>query len=300
MPSAEQARSGYVTIIGRPNVGKSTLLNHCLDMKLSITSRKPQTTRHQLLGVLTKGNTQFLFIDTPGIHGQKGHSQRQLNRYMNRQALSTLNDVDAILFLVEAPNWHAGDELVLNYIASAKAPTICVLTKIDRIKNKNKLLPLIEEVSQKHDFKAILPVSALRNIGLDELLDLIGEELPSSPHLFSKDDFTDKPVIFLVGELIREQVVRQLGAELPHRSTVFVDRFEESDELTTIDASICVERESQKRMVIGQRGQRVKSIGERARENIAEFLDSRVRLNMHVRVRSGWTDDQRTLKQLGY
>ena len=299
MSTKNDLRSGYVAIIGRPNVGKSTLLNHLLAMKLSITSRKPQTTRHQLLGILTKQDTQYLFIDTPGIH-RKSASGKQLNRYMNRQALSTLNEVDVILILVEATKWHSGDQNILKYLKSVEVPVICVVTKIDRLKNKNRLLPHMAELNQKYDFKTIVPVSSLQNEGLSDLLEVIREELPQASHTFKEDDITDRPVIFLIGELVREQVVRQLGAELPHQSTVAVEKIEETEELTTIDAQITVARTTQKRIVIGHQGQRLGTIGERARKNIAVLLGCRVRLNLHVRVRSGWTEDQRTLKQLGF
>lgn len=300
MTSDSKLRSGYVTIIGRPNVGKSTLLNHCLNVKLSITSRKPQTTRHQLLGILTQGDAQYLFLDTPGIHLHKHAKARHLNRYMNRQALSTIQGVDVVLFLVESSGIKSADLKVLNYLEDIDIPVICVLTKIDRVHNKNELLPQIEDIAARYEFKAIVPVSALQNDGIEELLTVIKEEMPHAPHLYGIDDITDKPKVFLIGELIREQVVRQLGAELPHRSTVYVENIEEEETLTTIDAQICVERVSQKRIVIGKQGQRIKSIGERARQQITEWLEGPVRLNLHVRVRAGWTDDQRTLKQLGY
>lgn len=294
-------KSGYITIIGRPNVGKSTLLNHCLDMKLSITSRKPQTTRHQLLGVLTRGHSQFLFLDTPGINAGRKRSGNSIERYMNRQALSTLKDVDVILFLVEGTGWRDGDATVLKYLSSTEVPVICVLTKVDRLRNKSLLLPLINELSQKKNFRAIVPIAALRNEGLDMLLDAIESELPERPHLYSADEVTDRSTSFLVGEMIREQVVRQLGAELPHRSTVLVEKIEESDEEhTTIFASICIERVSQKRIVIGKGGSRLGSIGESARHNISDFLGKRIDLRLHVRVRSGWTDDRKSMAELGY
>lgn len=297
---SEKTKVGYVTIIGRPNVGKSTLLNHLLDMKLSITSRKPQTTRHQLLGILTRGTSQFMFLDTPGIHIGKKRASRSINRYMNRQALSTINDVDAILFLVEGTGWHDGDSTVLKYLGTTDVPVICVLTKIDRVRDKRQLLPLIDELSKKHDFKAIVPVAALKSEGLDLLLDAAEDELHEGPHLYKDDEITDRSTSFLVGEMIREQVVRQLGAELPHRSTVLVEAFEESDEFVTIHAIICIERNSQKRIVIGKGGQRLRSIGETARHAIADFLGKPVELRLHVKVRTGWTDDRASLSSLGY
>ena len=293
-------KSGYVTIIGRPNVGKSTLLNHCLDMKLSITSRKPQTTRHQLLGVLTKGSCQFLFLDTPGINAARKRAGHSIERYMNRQALSTLNDVDVILFLVEGTGWRDGDATVLKHLSSTDVPVICVLTKVDRVRNKSQLLPLIDKLAKKSKFRAIVPVAALRNEGLDMLLDAIEGELSEGPHLFSADEVTDRSTSFLVGEMIREQVVRQLGAELPHRSTVLVERFEEAEDVITIFASICLERDSQKRIVIGKGGSRLKSIGTSARHNIAEFLEKSIDLRLHVRVRSGWTENRKSLAEFGY
>lgn len=296
----QSLKSGYVTIVGRPNVGKSTLLNHCLDFKLSITSRKPQTTRHQLLGVLTRGSCQFLFLDTPGIHRQDRRSNRSINRYMNRQALGTINDVHVILFLVEGTRWREEDNTVLKYLKESKVPVICVLTKIDRVRDKRRLLPLIKDLSEKHNFSAIVPVAALKNEGLDLLLNTIEEHLPEGPHLYDADDVTDRPTAFLVGEMVREQIVRQLGAELPHRSTVLVEQFEEDESGVTVHAIICVERDSQKAIVIGKQGQRLKSIGERARLTIADQLGKSVVLRLHVRVRQGWTDDRKSLARLGY
>ncbi len=297
---SKAAKAGYIAILGRPNVGKSTLLNHCLDLKLSITSRKPQTTRHQLLGILTRGSSQFLFIDTPGIHIGRRRTGRSIERYMNRQALSTMNDVDVILYLVEGTGWRPDDEPILKYLDSSDVPVICVLTKVDRIQDKRSLLPLINDLSKRRDFRAIVPVAALRNEGLDLLLTVIEEELPEGPHHFKDGERTDRSDAFLISEIIREQVVRQLGAELPHRSTVIVERVEKSAEETTIYATICIERESQKQIVIGKGGQRLKSIGTAARHNIASFLTTKINLQLHVRVRSGWTDDARSLGQLGY
>lgn len=297
---ADSTKTGYIAIIGRPNVGKSTLLNHCLDTKLSITSRKPQTTRHQLLGILTRGNSQFLFIDTPGINAGAKRTSRSMERYMNRQALSSLGDVNVILFLVESGGLRAGDEAVLKYLVDIQAAVIGVITKVDRVRNKTRLLPLIDELSKKANFKAIVPTAALRSEGLDLLLDAIEEELQQGPHLFGADELTDRPTTFLVGELVREQLVRQLGAELPHRSTVLVERFEETETRTTVYASICIERPSQKRIVIGKGGRQLKAIGERARRSIAQFLDTEIDLRLHVRVKSGWSDDQKSLAQMGY
>ena len=296
----EPTKTGYVTIVGRPNVGKSTLLNHVLDLKLSITSRKPQTTRHQLLGVLTRGSCQYLFLDTPGIHSQNRRSNRTINRYMNRQALGTINDVDLILFLVEGTGWRDGDITVLNHLKTTSVPIVCVLSKIDRVRDKRRLLPLIQEIADKHEFKAIVPVAALKNEGLDMLLEAIEHELPAGPHLYSADDVTDRPTSFLVGEMVREQVVRQLGAELPHRSTVFVESFKEDEKHVDISAIICVEHDSQKAIVIGKQGRRLKSIGEKARYVIEDFLGKTVMLRLLVRVRRGWTDDRRSLANLGY
>lgn len=293
-------KTGYVTIVGRPNVGKSTLLNHCLDTKLSITSRKPQTTRHQLLGVLTRDASQFLFLDTPGINAGKGRGGRSIERYMNRQALSTLNDVDVVLFLVEGAGFREGDETVLKYLSTTDVPVICVLTKVDRVKDKKQLLPLIDTMSKKREFRAIVPVAALRNEGLDLLLDAIEAELAEGPHLYNADEITDRTTSFLVGEMVREQVVRQLGAELPHRSTVIVEKFEEEADAITIYASICIERDSQKRIVIGKGGSRLKSIGETARQSIEAFLKKTVDLRLHVRVAANWTDDRKRLASLGY
>ena len=241
-----------------------------------------------------------MFLDTPGINAGRKRTGRSIERYMNRQALSTLNDVDVILFLVEGTGWRDGDATVLKHLAKTEVPIICVLTKVDRVRNKSQLLPLIEKLAKTSKFRAIVPVAALRNEGLDMLLDAIADELTEGPHLFNADEVTDRSTSFLVGEMIREQVVRQLGAELPHRSTVLVERFEAAEDQTTIFASICVERDSQKRIVIGKGGSRLRSIGESARHNIADFLEKSIDLRLHVRVRSGWTDSHKRLAEFGY
>lgn len=293
-------RSGFVAIVGRPNVGKSTLLNHILGIKLSITSRKPQTTRHRLLGIHTHESVQMMFVDTPGMHAMSGGSSNEINRYMNQQAVGLLSDVDLCLHVVDARGWREEDDVVVQHLVSSNSLAICSLNKVDRVKPKPKLLPVMKLVSEKYPYKEIIPISALRNEGLDVLAKEIGKCMPEGPHLYEDDEITDRPVRFLVAEMIREQVVRQLGDELPYRTTVTVENFVEEEKVTVIDAIIYVEKESQKGIVIGKLGKRLKSIGQSSRQSIETFLQNRVFLNIVVRVRRGWTDERLALAALGY
>ena len=296
----QDQKTGYVAIVGRPNVGKSTLLNHLLGFKLSITSRKPQTTRQQVLGVLTTKSTQMIFVDTPGIHTRADATGRIMNRYMNQQATSTLDDVDIVLFVIDSRGWVDADEEVLAILKRTGTPVLCVLNKVDVLTKKQQLLPLMQLVDQKLSHSAIVPISALKTEGLDDLLDEIVEHLPIGPHLFGDDDISDKPTNFFVSELVREQLVRQLGDELPHRTAVTIEKTESTDSKTVIHAIIWVERKSQKGIVIGKSGRRLKQIGQTAREAIAKFLDCEVNLFLVVRVRRGWTNDLKSLTSLGY
>lgn len=291
------SRFGYVALAGRPNVGKSTLMNHLLGRKLSITSRKPQTTRHALLGVHVHGDAQIAFVDTPGIHKAKG---RALNRYMVGQAVGSLAGVDLVLMLVEASGWRGADEIVRTRVAQAQRPCICVINKIDRLAGMERLLPLIDNLRGKHDFAEIVPVSALRNKGLGALAGAVAGYLPKGPHLFARDQVTNRPLDFLIAEIVREKAVRRLGAELPHQTAVVVERIAPKDGLTDIHAVLYVERETQKRIAIGKGGSMLKSIGEDARKDIEMLVDGKVMIRLWVKVDRRWSDREVALRRLGY
>ena len=290
-------RCGTVALAGRPNVGKSTLMNHLLGRKLSITSRKPQTTRHALLGIHNQDGAQILFVDTPGIHAQQ---KKQLNRYMVGQAVAALDGVDLALLLVEARGWQRGDDVALRRVSQAGAPCICVINKIDRLAAKERLLPLIAEAADKHSFEAIVPVSALRSTGLDELAQVVAERLPQAPPLFAAGEVTDRPIDFLVAEIVREKATRRLGAELPYETAVVVERVAERPGATEFDAVLYVERETQKRIVIGKRGAMLKSIGEDARRDVEKLIDGKAMLRLWVKVDRRWSDRVRALRRFGY
>lgn len=290
-------RCGFVAIVGRPNVGKSTLLNYLIGQKLSITSRKPQTTRDRVIGIHTQDGTQMIFVDTPGMHKAEG---RAINRYMNKEALAALDGVDVVLMLVEAPKWTEADENVLNAVRHAGCPVILVINKIDQMTDKSQLLPFIDGVQSKFGFHDIVPVSALKAVQLDRLLACIAPLLPEGDFWYPEDQITDRSERFLVAEIVREKIMRQLGEEIPYRIAVGIDRFVQEGSMVHIDATIYVERTGQKAVVIGHQGQRLKQIGEDARVDIERLLDQRVMLGLWVKVRSGWSDDERILRSLGY
>ncbi len=288
---------GYIAIVGRPNVGKSTLLNHILGMKLSITSRKPQTTRHQILGVKTVAQDQAIYVDTPGIHQQRSSA---INKYMNRAATSVLNDVDVVLFVVQAKQWTEEDAVVLKLFEHLSVPVILLVNKIDRLKNKNDLLPYIDRLKTQYPFHSVIPVSALNNINLDQLEQAVFSLLPKSAHFYADDQITDRSMRFLAAEIIREKLVRELGQELPYTSTVVIDRYQESTDIVHIHATIFVETEGQKSIIIGRKGERLKKIGSSARKDITTMIHTKVYLNLWVKVREGWSNDERALRGLGY
>jgi GTP-binding protein Era len=293
---AEQ-RCGMVAIVGRPNVGKSTLLNHLLGQKLSITSRKPQTTRHQLLGVSTFEGTQLIYVDTPGIHlGQS----KAINRAMNKSAASALNDVDLTLFLCDRTKWTEEDEVVLELVSRQRTPVALVINKVDLMEQKNELLPFTESLSARCEFDAVFPVSALRAQGLNELAAYVATQAPAGPHLFPEDQITDRSQRFLAAELVREKIVRQLGDELPYATAVEIEAFKHDERgILHINALILVEREGQKKILVGESGGRLKSIGTSARRDMERAFDTKVMLKLWVKVKSGWSDDIRALKTLG-
>jgi GTP-binding protein Era len=295
--SEDDFKCGYIAIIGRPNVGKSTLLNHILGVKLSITSRKPQTTRHQILGVKNVEAGQFIFVDTPGIHSGGG---RAINRYMNRAASSVIHDVDVILFLVQALKWTDEDQLVLNKLQQVEAPVVLLINKVDMVAEKDKLLPFLAQMSEKYDFKNILPISAKQGDNLQELQDYLLSLLPANPPYFQGDEYTDRSERFLVAEIIREKLVRELGKELPYQTTVEIEQYKDEDKLTRINALILVETKGQKVIVIGDKGARLKSIGTKARKDIEALIGRKVFLQLWVKVKAGWSDSEASLRSLGY
>lgn len=294
---AKAPRCGYAAIVGRPNVGKSTLLNHLIGQKLSITSRKPQTTRRPVLGIRTRDDAQLLFVDTPGVHGE---GKRALNRFMNRAAISALAGVDVIVMVVDRGDWRADDDRVLRQCREARVPAILAVNKIDLAASPDALLPVLARHSERGDFAAIIPLSARRDQRLDVLEDEIVRYLPEGPFLFEKEALTDRSTRFLVAEIVREKIIRQLGDELPYATTVEIEAFSSSAALTHIAALIVVERQGQKAILIGHRGQRLRQIGQQARRDIERLLDARVMLKLWVKVRSAWADDERALRSLGY
>ncbi|MDF2444775.1 MAG: GTPase Era [Moraxellaceae bacterium] len=298
--SAEHAadfRCGYVAIVGRPNVGKSTLLNHILGQKLSITSRKPQTTRHRILGIVTRDNTQTIYVDTPGIHGEE---RKAINRYMNRAATAALRDVDLVLFVVDGLKWSPDDDLVMEKVRASGLPAMLVINKVDAVEDKEALLPRIEELIRLHGFVEVVPVSALKGHNLDRLQELVAARLPVSPPFFPEDQITDRSSRFLAAEIVREKIMRQLGEEVPYELTVEIEEFKEEGRLKRIGALILVERDGQKAIVIGDGGQRLKQIGTEARQDMERLFGGKVMLSLWVKVKSGWSDDERALKSLGY
>ncbi|MFZ7216877.1 GTPase Era [Avibacterium avium] len=289
---------GFIAIVGRPNVGKSTLLNKILGQKISITSRKAQTTRHRILGIQTDGPYQAIYVDTPGLHIEE---KRAINRLMNRAASSAIGDVDLIIFVVDGTHWNADDEMVLNKLRRAKAPVVLAINKIDNIKDKEALLPFITEISQKFDFKAIIPISAQRGNNVQELEKIVRESLREGVHHFPEDYVTDRSQRFMASEIIREKLMRFMGEELPYSVTVEIEQFKTNERGTyEINALILVERDGQKKMVIGNKGQKIKVIGTEARADMERLFDNKVHLELWVKVKSGWADDERALRSLGY
>lgn len=290
-------KCGYVAIIGRPNVGKSTLLNHILGLKLSITSRKPQTTRHQILGVQTLDKGQIIFVDTPGIHTS---GKRAINRYMNKAASSVIHDVDVILFLVQSLKWTDEDEMVLKKLQNIDKPVVLLVNKVDKVEEKKQLLPYLDDLNSKFDFENVMPISALRGDNLEQLQEHILGLLPENPPYFQEDEITDRSTRFLVAEIIREKLVRELGNELPYQTTVEIERYKDEEKLTRIHALILVETNGQKKIVIGEKGAKLKSIGTKARHDIEALIDRKVFLQLWVKVKAGWSDNETSLRSLGY
>lgn len=301
-------RCGYVAILGRPNVGKSTLLNKMLGQKVAITSRKPQTTRHQLLGIKTTETAQIMYVDTPGIHGDE---PKAINRYMNRSARSVIRDVDAIIFVVDRTDWRSDDQLVSELISGKASATgkssqtknlkvIVAVNKIDLLDKKQALLPQLAKIQGLMPEAEIVPVSATTGENLDKLESLVEEELPVGPYYFPHDQITDRSERFLVAEIVREKLMRLLGDELPYALTIQIERFVKKGKTTHIDATIFVERQGQKAILIGREGDRLKRVGSDARADMEKMLGSKVMLTTWVKVKTGWSNDDRALKSLGY
>ena len=290
-------RCGLVAVIGRPNVGKSTLINAIMGRKVSIVTAKPQTTRHRILAVLTTDTAQIIFVDTPGLHREAG---KAMNRLMNRTAANALADADLVLFVSEATRWTSADEDVLKRLRDVKAPVIAVLNKVDKVKPKEKLLDTIALMAARLDFEEIVPLSALRETNLDELLALLPPFLPESPPLFPEDMHTDRSQEFHAAEVIREKLTLMLHQELPYGLTVQVERFLEEDSGITINAIIWVERDSQKGIVVGKQGSVLKKVGRAARLELKGQLGRNVHLELWVKVKSNWADNETDLMNLGY
>ncbi|MBK9019436.1 MAG: GTPase Era [Sulfuritalea sp.] len=289
-------RTGYLAVIGRPNVGKSTLTNRLVGAKISITSKKAQTTRHRIHGILTTDEAQFIFVDTPGF--QMAH-KNALNRLMNRSVTSTFADVDVILLVVEAGNWGNGEAEILRMLP-AGTPVLLVINKIDRLADKKELLPFIAKVSALHDFAELVPLSAEKGIGTDELLTTVARYLPEGPPVFDADDITDRSERFMASEILREKLFRNLGEELPYGIAVEIEKFEQEGDLRRIHAAVIVDRSGHRAIVIGKGGERLKRISTDARKEMETLFGGKVWLETWVKVKGGWADDERALKSLGY
>ena len=289
---------GFIAIVGRPNVGKSTLLNKILGQKISITSRKAQTTRHRIVGIKTEGVYQEIYVDTPGLHIEE---KRAINRLMNRAASSAITDVDLVIFVVDGTHWNDDDEMVLNKLRKTKVPVVLAINKIDNIKNKDDLLPFITEISQKFNFADIVPMSAEKGNNLDVIEKIVRKSLRPGVHHFPEDYVTDRSQRFMASEIIREKLMRFMGEELPYSVTVEIEQFKVNERDTyEINGLILVERDGQKKIVIGRKGEKLKKIGTEARLDMERLFDNKVHLELWVKVKSGWADDERALRSLGY
>lgn len=289
---------GLIAIVGRPNVGKSTLLNSLLGQKVSITSRKPQTTRHRILGILTEAHQQAILVDTPGLHTDE---KRAINRLMNRAASSSIAEVELVVFLVEGTHWTTDDELVLSKIKQSNVSCILVVNKIDNVKDKEALLPHLEKLGAMYDFQEIVPISATKGDNVDKIKSLCLGALPEGEFWFPEDYITDRSSRFMASEIIREKLIRFTGDELPYSTTVEIEQFKVDEKgILHINALVLVERNSQKRMVIGNKGEKLKVIGQEARRDMESLFGQKVFLETWVKIKSGWADDERALRSLGY
>ncbi len=297
MTTVPDFRSGYIGLVGRPNVGKSTLLNRLIGQKLSITSDRPQTTRHRIVGIRNDTHAQMVFVDTPGLH-RGGDSA--MNQYMNRVARASATDVDCLGFVIAAPEWTDADTDALAAFAASTVPIVLVINKIDRLSTRGAALPLIEDAAARHRFADVVPVAALNGENVERLAQVFTQYLPVQAAMFPAEQLTDRSERFLAAELVREQVFRGFGQEIPYAATVAIEQFHDEGRLIRIDAIIWVEKDGQKAILIGHGGQRMKRIGERARRALQDLLGKKVFLSLWVKVRSGWSDDARALQSLGY
>ena len=288
---------GYIALAGRPNVGKSTLMNQILQQKISITSRKPQTTRHSILGLDTVDDTQFVYVDTPGIHQ---HSKKTLNNMMNKTALKVLRDVDVIAFIVDGTHWKDDDEYVFQMIQQASAPCVLVVNKIDKLKDKQLLLPWIDKIRSRHPFQAIIPLSARTGSQVDVFQKTVKTFMPEGPFLFPEDQSTDRSTRFMCAELLREKIFRFCGQELPYSTSIEIESFKDEEKLVRIHILIMVDKPKHKLMIIGDKGAKLKEIATLARLDMEKLLGKKVFLQCWCKVKSGWADNERLLKQMGY
>ncbi len=297
MKSDALKHCGYVAIVGRPNVGKSTLLNRILGQKISITTRKPQTTRHQILGIKTTDDAQVIYVDTPGLH--RG-SKKAMNRYMNKAAASVISDVDVVVFVVDGLRWMDDDEAILDKLQNIESPVILALNKFDKLQEREQLLPHIQQLSEKMTFKEIIPISASNGENIESLETMVTSLLPASPAFFPEDQVTDKSERFIAAELVREKLMMRLGQEIPYSITVEIEQFKLEKEVLHITALIWVERDNQKTIVIGKHGEMLKAVGKQARIEMETMFEKKVFLKLWVKVKDKWADDERALQNLGY
>lgn len=297
MAANSKNRSGHVSIIGRPNAGKSTLLNCLIGQKLAITSRKPQTTRHAILGVKTEDQGQIIYVDTPGIH-QRG--EQAMNRYLNRTAKAMLNDVDLILFVVDAMKWTAEDAAVLELLGTIKVPVILVINKLDQIEDREMLLPYIQDLSTKHPFCEIIPLSAKTGKNVSRLEKRVIELMPEGENIFPEDQLTDRSERFFAAELVREQLTRRYAKEIPYALTVEIEQFEDVGNMYRIGVLVWVEREGQKNIIIGSKGEAIKAAATQARLEMEKLFDKKVHLSVWIKVKKSWSSDEGALARLGY
>ncbi|MBC8948385.1 MULTISPECIES: GTPase Era [Xenorhabdus] len=296
--SEEKNYCGFVAIVGRPNVGKSTLLNQLLGQKVSITSRKPQTTRHRIMGIHTEGAYQTIYVDTPGLHIEE---KRAINRLMNRAASSSIGDVELVIFVVEGTHWTPDDEMVVNKLRHLRCPVLLAINKVDNVTDKTILLPHIGFLSQQMNFIDVVPISAEKGMNVDTIANIVRDHIPQADHHFPEDYITDRSQRFMASEIIREKLMRFLGDELPYSVTVEIEQFVTNERGGyTIHGLILVERDGQKKMVIGNKGSKIKKIGIEARQDMEKLFDMKVHLELWVKVKSGWADDERALRSLGY
>ena len=295
--SNDKFRCGYIALIGRPNVGKSTLMNYVLGQKISITSHRPQTTRHRIVGIKTTDDAQFVYVDTPGIHDNE---KKAMNRYMNRTAGASFKDVDVIVLLVDAMRWTDEDELVIKRLENVKTPVVLAVNKIDLLKKKEDLLPFIEKIKNKYEFADIIPVSAIKGDNTEGFEKTILNYLPTSEAFYDEDQITDRSSRFMAAEIIREKLTRNLTQELPYNLTVEIEKFEKNGKILDISAIIWVERDNQKAIIIGKKGSKLKDMGMKARIDMEKLFQDKVFLELWVKVKSGWSDDERALNSLGY